>query len=175
MLLLASIAAVGAAVLAWQAIADPWVTLVITDTSDRLDPKFIGEITLRGQAALAGLIGQAIAAVLGVYGAVWFFFGFDRGSTMPWYVNPAIAIAAAIAGAIGVLVSGVLWFVWQDAAVRHAKAVQMTGAELRELLERQPIPLVEIHQQAGLLRFGGAMLFGLLAASTAWWSYRKRS
>ncbi|MGH2634837.1 MAG: hypothetical protein ACRDHU_01610, partial [Actinomycetota bacterium] len=175
MLLLASVAAVGAAVLAWQAIADPWVKLVITDTSERLDPQLVGEITLRGQSALVGVIGQAIAAVLGVYGAIWFFFGFDRGSTMPWFVNPAIAILSAIGGAIGAVLSGVLWFVWQDAAVQHAKAVRMSAWELRALLEHQPIPLVEIQQLSGLMRFGGAMVIGVLAACTAWWSYRKRS
>lgn len=174
-LLLASIAGVASAVLAWQAIGDPWVKLVITDTSERLDPRVVGEITLRGQTALVGVLGQGIAAVLGVYGAIWFFFGFDRGSNMSWYVNPAIAILASVAGAIGVVLSSVLWFVWKDAAVHHARSVRMSGRELAELLNLQPAPLVEIQRLSGMMRFGGAMLIGLLAACTAWWSYRKRS
>jgi hypothetical protein len=113
--------------------------------------------------------------VLGVYGAIWFFFGFDRGSTIPWFVSPAVAILASIAGAIGVVLSAMVWFVWKDAAIPHAQVVRMSTEELTELLNRQPNPLVEIQRLSGLMRFGGAMAIGLLAACTAWWSYRKRS
>jgi hypothetical protein len=173
-LLLASLAAVGAAVLAWRAIGDPWVKLVITDTSNSLDPELVGRITLRGHAALVGIIGQGLAAVIGVYGVIWFLYGFDRGSTMPGLVNPAIAMTASLFGALGVVLSAAVWFVWEDAAIEHARAVQMTAQELRGLLDLQPEPLVEIERLSGLMRFGGAMVIGLLASCTAWWAYRAR-
>jgi hypothetical protein len=173
-LLVSSLAAIGVAMLAWRAIGDPWVRLVITDTTDRLDPHLVGEITLRGQAALIGIIGQGFAAVLGVSGVMWFLYGFDRGSTMPWFVSPSISILTAIAGGVGVVVSAALWFVWKDAAIEHARAVQMTAQQLKALLDQQPEPLVEIERLSGLMRFGGAMVVGLLTSSTAWWAYRKR-
>jgi hypothetical protein len=122
-----------------------------------------------------GIIGQALAAVIGVFGVLWFLYAFDRGSTMPWYVNPSIAIVASVAGVIGVVLSALVWFVWQDAAVDRAHAVRMSAEELRALLDLQPKPLVEIHRLSGLLRFGGAMVVGLVASCTAWWAYRKRS
>ncbi len=174
-LLLAAVATIGAAVIAWRSIGDPWVNLLITDTSDRLDPKFVGDITLHGQAAMAGVIGQGLAALLGVFGLLWLVYGFDRGSTVPWFANPATAIIASIAGLIGTAVSAMVWFVWQDAAVKHARAVKMSVDELRTLLDLEPQPLVEIQRLSGLMRFGGAMLIGLLASSTAWWCYHKRS
>jgi hypothetical protein len=174
-LLVASVVAVAAAVMAWRAIGDPWVKLIITDTSDRLDPQLVGEITLRGQAALVGTIGQALAAVIGVYGVLWFLYAFDRGSTIPWFANPSVAIVVAVIGLIGVVLSAMVWFVWQDAAVGRAHAVRMSADELRALLDLQPKPLVEIQRLSGLLRFAGAMVVGLLSACTAWWVYRKRA
>lgn len=174
-LLLAALATIGAAVLAWRSIGDPWVRLVITDTSDRLDPQLVGDMVLRGHAAMVGVIGQGIGAVLGVSGILWFFYGFDRGSTPPWFTNPGIAILASIAGLIGTVMAAIIWFVWEDAAVQHARAVKMTVDELRALLDLQPEPLVEIERLSGLMRFGGAMVIGLLAGCAAWWSYHKRS
>ncbi len=173
-LLLASLAAVGAALLAWRAIGDPWVRLAITDTSDRLNPTLIGTIPLKGQAALVGMIGQGLAGVIGAYGVFWFLYSFDRGSTIPWFMNPAISIAAAAAGLVLVVMSAAVWFVWTDAAVEHARVVRMTAEELRALLDTQPEPLVEIERLSGLMRFGGAMVAGLFASSVAWWAYRKR-
>jgi hypothetical protein len=173
-LLVASLAAVAAAILAWRAIGDPWVRLAITDTSDRLNPNLVGQIPLKGQAALLGLIGQGLAAVIGAYGVLWFLYGFDRGSTIPWFVSPAVAITAAIGGLVLTGMSAAVWFVWKDAAVEHARAVRMTAQELKALLDTQPEPLVEIARLSGLMRFGGAMVAGLIASSTAWWAYRKR-
>jgi hypothetical protein len=174
-LLLASVVAIAAAVMAWRTIGDPWVKLVITDTSDRLDPQLVGEITLKGQAALVGIIGQAVAAVIGVYGVLWFLYAFDRGSTIPWFANPSVAIVTAVIGLIGVVLSAMVWFVWQDAAVARSHAVRMSAEELRALLDLQPKPLVEIQRLSGLMRFAGAMVVGLFAACTAWWAARKRA
>jgi hypothetical protein len=174
-LLLAAAATVGAAVLAWRSIGDPWVRLVITDTSDGLNPKLVGEIALHGQAALLGTIGRALAVLLGAFGLLWFVFGFDRGSTPPWFTNPGLAIIGSIVGLIGTVMAAEIWFVWQDAAVKHARAVRMTAAELRTLLELKPEPLVEVERLSGLVRFGGAMVIALLAGCGAWWSYHRRS
>lgn len=173
-LLPAAAATIGAAVIAWRSIGDPWVRLVITDTSDRLDPQLVGDIALRGHAAMVGIIGQGLAGLLAVFGVLWLFYGVDRGSTVPWFANPGIAILASIAGLIGTLMSAIIWFVWEDAAVEHARAVKMSVEELRALLDLQPEPLVEIERLSGLMRFGGAMVIGLFAGCAARWSYHKR-
>jgi hypothetical protein len=82
---------------------------------------------------------------------------------------------AALVGLLGAIMSAMVWFVWEDAAVEHARAVRLSSEELATILDHQPAPLVEIQRLAGLLRFGGAMVVVLLAASLAWWAYRKRS
>jgi hypothetical protein len=173
-LLLVALFAIGAAVIAWNSIGQPWVKLTITDTSDRMDPQLVGDITLRAQASMLGMIGRGLAVALGVYGLLWLVYGFDRGSTVPWFANPAGAILVTIAGLIGTVVSAMVWFVWEDVAVSRAKAVKMSVDELNELLHLQPEPLVQIERLTGLVRFGGAMVIGLLAACAAWWCARKR-
>jgi hypothetical protein len=174
-LLLAAVAAAAAGFLAWRAIADPWVKLVVTDTSDRLDPVLVGEITLKARAAVLGTIGQGLSAALVAFGLLWLVYGFDRGSTMPWFTNPVAAIGVGLAGLLATVVSAVVWFVWEDAAVARSRALRMGAEELRELLDRQPAPLVEIHRLSGQMRFGGLMVLALLAACAAWWAYRKRA
>jgi hypothetical protein len=174
-LLLVALIAIGAAVIAWNSIGQPWVKLTITDTSDRMDPQLIGDITLRGQAAMLGMIGKGLAVALGVYGLLWLVYGFDKGSTVPWFANPAGAILVTIAGLIGTAVSAMVWFVWEDAAVSRARAVKMSVDELNQLLHLQPEPLVQIERLTGLVRFGGAMVIGLLAACVAWWCSHKRA
>lgn len=174
-LLLAAIVAVGVAVLAWQAAATPWVTLTLSDTADRLNPELVGRLTLPGSAALVGTIGRVLAAALCVQGLLWLFYGWDRGSTMPWFTSPAIAIVVAIAAVAGVLLSSELWFVWEDAAIEKARSIGMSVVELREFLDRQPAPLVEIERLEGLFRFGALMGGGFLSACTAFWASRRRS
>jgi hypothetical protein len=174
-LLLVALIAIGAAVIAWQSIGQPWVKLTITDTSDRMDPQLVGDITLRGQAAMLGMIGRGLVIALGLYGLLWLVYGFDRGSTVPWFANPAGAILVTIAGLIGTAVAAMVWFVWEDAAVARARAVKMSIDELNELLHLQPEPLVQIERLTGLVRFGGAMVVGLLAACAAWWCSHKRA
>lgn len=173
-MLLAAVVAGAAAYWAWTALAEPWVRLAITDTSVRLDPELVGHVGLRGDAALIGAIGQGLAVVLGVYALAWLVYGFDRGSTMPWLVNPAISILVALGGVLATVLSGTVWFVWEDAAIEHARALKMTAEELRALLDLQPAPLVEIERLPGMMAFGGAMAVALLAACTAWWASRKR-
>jgi hypothetical protein len=173
-LILVALVTIGAAMIAWHAIGQPWVKLTITDTSDRMDPQLVGDITLRGQAAMLGTIGRGLAVALGVYGLLWLVYGFDRGSTVPWFANPSGAILVTVAGLIGTAVSAMVWFVWEDAAVARARAVKMSVDELNELLHLQPEPLVQIERLTGLVRFGGAMVIGLLAACAAWWCSHKR-
>jgi len=174
-LLLSAIATIVAAFLAWQAVAEPWVRLVITDTSDRLDPVLVGRMSVSGKAALVGTIGQALALGLGALGVMWFLFGFDRGWTMPWFANPVIGIGTAIAGIGAVVLSATVWFVWEDAAVGRARSVGLAPEKLQELLNLQPAPLVEISRMHGLVRYGTMMVFGLIVASTAWWASRRRA
>lgn len=172
-LLLASLVAAAAAYLAWKAIPQPWVELVITDTRD-LDPVLVGNIAIRGDLALVGTIGLALAGVLGTLGITWLFFGFDRGSNVPWFVNPVIAITASLVAIGGTILSSTVWFVWKDSAIERSRAVGLSPEKLKELLDLQPPPFVEIQRQAGLMRFGGMMLVGLLAACAAMWSLHKR-
>ena len=174
-LLLASLAAVGAALLAWRAIGDPWVRLAITDTSDRLNPTLIGTIPLKGQAALVGMIGQALAGVIGAYGVFWFLYSFDRGSTIPWFMNPAISIAAAAAGLVLVVLSAAVWFVWTDAAVEHARVVRDDGGGVCGCCSTPSrSPWSRSSASRGSCVSGAAMVAGLFASSVAWWAYRKR-
>jgi hypothetical protein len=174
-LLLSAIVAIVAAFLAWQAVAEPWVRLVITDTSDRLDPVLVGRMSVPAKDALVGNIGQALAAVLGVLGVMWFVFGFDRGWTMPWFANPVIGIGAAVAGLGAVVLSSTVWFVWEDAAVASSRSVGLAREKLQEILNLQPAPLVEISRLPGLVRFGTMMVIGLVVASAAWWASRRRA
>lgn len=174
-LLLAAVTCAAAGLVAWRAIADPWVTLVITDTSNRLDPVLVGEVTIRADASVIGAIGRGLGAALMAFGALWLVYGFDRRSTMPWFANPVSAIVVGITGVGATVLSAVVWFVWEEAAVGRSKALELSPSELRAILDHQPAPLVEIQRLSGQLRFGGIMLLGILAASAAWWSYRKRA
>ncbi|MGH2590886.1 MAG: hypothetical protein ACRDGW_08830 [Actinomycetota bacterium] len=174
-LLLSAIATVVAAFLAWQAVPEPWVRLVITDTSDRLDPVLVGRMSVPGKDALVGTIGQALALALGGLGVMWVLFGFDRGWTMPWFANPVIGIGTAVAGLGAVVLSSTVWFVWEDAAVAGARSAGIAPEKLQEILNLQPAPLVEISHLPGLVRFGTMMVVGLVVASTAWWASRRRT
>jgi hypothetical protein len=166
---------VAAAVIAWKATAVPWVTLTITDMTDPLLPVLVGHMTLDGTQALVGTIAQVLVGIVGVSAVLWFVYSFNRGSTMPWFANPAWAILATVAGGAGMVLSSELWFVWEDAAIRHARQLHLSALELRTLLDTQPGPIVEIEKLSGLLQFGAVMGAGFLAASMAWWAYRRRN
>lgn len=174
-LLLSAIAAMVAAFIAWHAVAEPWVRLAITDTSDRLDPVLVGRMSVPGKDALVGSICQALAIALGGLAVMWFVFGFDRGWTMPWFANPVIGIGAAVAGLGAVVLSSTVWFVWEDAAVASSRSVGLSSEKLQEILNLQPAPLVEISRLPGLERFGTMMVVGLVVASAAWWASRRRA
>lgn len=174
LLLLAALGAIVAAAVAWQAVAEPWVGLRITDTSDRADPVFIGDMVIRGRGAIVGTIGHVLAGVIGALGVMWFLFGLDRGWTMPWFASPGTGIVAAVGGLGMTVLSSTVWFVWESAAVERARAVGKTPEKLQELLDQQPAPLVEIVRQPGLVRFGVMMTVGLVAACIGVAAARKR-
>lgn len=174
-LLLMALVSAGAGFVAWRSVADPWARLIVTDTSDRLDPVLVGDVVLRAELSVLGTIARGLAAALVAFAVLWFVYGVDRGSTMPWFTNPAAAMLVSLAGIGATVLSALVWFVWEDAAVGRSRALGMSADELRELLDQQPPPLVQIERLSGLLRFGGVMLLALLAAATAWWAYRKRN
>lgn len=173
-LLLAALAAVAAAFFAWRSLPSAWVELTITDTSVALDPQLVGRMKLTGDAAMIGTIALGLAAVLGALGVIWLAYGFRRGATIPMVVSPAFAILASVGGIVLTILSMILWFVWKDAAVAQATSIDLSVQALRDLLDLQPAPLVEITRLDGLTNFGLAMVAGLLASSMAWWAYRKR-
>lgn len=173
-LLLAALAAVAAAFFAWRSLPTAWVELTITDTSVALDPQLVGRMKLTGDAAMIGTIALGLAAVIGALGIIWLAYGLRRGATIPMVVSPAFAIVASVGGIILTILSMILWFVWKDAAVQQATSVDLSVQALRDLLDLQPAPLVEITRLDGLTNFGLAMVAGLLASSMAWWAYRKR-
>jgi hypothetical protein len=174
LMLLAGAAAVAVAAIAWQAVAEPWVELQITDTSVRDDPVFVGDMIIRGKGAIIGTIAYALAGVIGALGVMWFLFGFDKGWAMPWLAGPAAGVIAAVAGLAAAVLSTMLWFVWEEAAVQRSRAVGMTPEKLEELLNTQPAPLVEIVRQPGLVRFGLMMGLALVAACVAMAAANKR-
>jgi hypothetical protein len=85
-----------------------------------------------------------------------------------------VGLVAAVFGLAATVLSTVLWFVWEDAAVERARAVGKTPEKLQELLNHQPAPLVEIIRQPGLVRFGVMMGLGLIAACVAMAAANKR-
>ena len=129
----------------------------------------------RGSAAFVGTAGTVLAVLLASAGLLWFFYGFQRGWSMPGILNPALAILVTIAG-LGVAgLSSMVWFVWQDAMIARAEAVGLTPREMTQLLDQQPIPIVVIERLPGLISFAGMMVLGLFASCLGWWAYRRRS
>jgi hypothetical protein len=72
------------------------------------------------------------------------------------------------------VLAAMVWFVWEDAMVMRAKAADMSVQAMKELLNLQPAPLVQIQRLSGLLTFGGTMLLGLVASCLGWYAYRRR-
>lgn len=174
-MLLSGLIAVGAGALAYLAVREQWVHLTVTQEQTDVLEGVVVQLTLRGQAALIGTIGTALAVALTAFGVVWCFYGLQRGWTMPGISNPALALLVASAGIGATVFSAVVWYVWEDAMVLHAKATDLSIGAMRELLDRQPNPFVQIERLSGLMRFGGMMVLGFCAACLAWWAYRKRS
>src|SRR4029453_3329387 len=87
-----------------------------TDTIDAV----VVEVTVRGHAAFVGTVGTVLAVMLAASGLMWFFYGFQRGWSMPGILNPALSILVTVAGLGGALLSSLVWFVWRDAVIARA-------------------------------------------------------
>ena len=174
-MLWAGMAAAAAGILAFLAVKEPWAHLTITQTATELQDALVVDVTVRGSAAFVGTAGTVLAVLLASAGLLWFFYGFQRGWSMPGILNPALAILVTIAG-LGVAgLSSMVWFVWQDAMIARAEAVGLTPREMTQLLDQQPIPIVVIERLPGLISFAGMMVLGLFASCLGWWAYRRRS
>lgn len=173
-MLLAGLAALAAGVLAYLAVKEPWVHLTVTRLATDTEPALVATLSLRAKAAFVGTAGTGLGVMLAALGLVWFFYGFQRGWTMPGVVNPALGLLVTTAGLIATVLSAMVWFVWEDAMIMRAKAADLSTEAMRELLDQQPAPLVQIERLSGLLTFGGMMLVGLLASCLGWYAYRRR-
>jgi hypothetical protein len=173
-MLLAGLAAATAGVLAYLAIKEPWVHLTITQEATDTTPALVATLSLRGRAAFVGTAGMAIAVALALMGLIWFLYGFQRGWAMPGIVNPAIGLLVTTAGLLATALAAMVWFVWQDAMIEHAKGAHLSTVAMKNLVEAQPAPLVQIQRLSGLMTFAGMMVFGLLASCLGWYAYRRR-
>jgi len=174
-MLWAGMAATVAGILAFLAVKEPWAHLTITQPATDTVDALVVEVTVRGHAAFVGTAGTVLALMLAASGLLWFFYGFQRGWSMPGILNPALAILVTVAGLGVALLSSMVWFVWQDAMIARAENVGLTTREMTQLLDQQPIPIVVIERLPGLIRFGGMMALGLFASCLGWWAYRRRS
>lgn len=174
-LLLAGAVLLAAGVLAYLSIRHPWVKVRVTGIDeDNVETGVVVRLALEGGEGLAGKIGMVIAVAMAIWGAVWCWYGFDRGAGIPAFAAPGFAILATLGG-IGVAVlCSTVWFVWTDAAISQAGDAHMTASALRQLLDTHPLPLVQLKRLPGLLEFGGLMIAGQLASYLAFWSSRRR-
>ena len=174
-MLWAGMAATVAGFLAFLAVKEPWAHLTITQPATDTVDALVVEVTVRGHAAFVGTAGTVLALMLAASGLLWFFYGFQRGWSIPGILNPALSILVTVAGLGVALLSSMVWFVWQDAMIARAENVGLTTREMTQLLDQQPIPIVVIERLPGLISFGGMMAFGLFASCLGWWAYRRRS
>jgi hypothetical protein len=173
-MLLAGLGALVGSVLALLAVREPWVHLTITRPATDTDPAFVTDLTLRAKAAFVGSAGMALAGALAVLGFVWFVYGFQRGWAMPGAFNPAFGLLVTTAGLLAAFLASTVWLVWEQAMIARARAARLSTEAMRELLDLQPAPLVQIERLSGLLTFGGMMAVGLLASALGWYAYRRR-
>jgi len=166
-MLWAGMAAAAAGILAFLAVKEPWAHLTITQAATALEDAVVVDVTLRGHAAFIGSVATVLAVVLAASGIPWFFYGLQRGWSMPSILNPALLILVTLAGLVIALLSSQVWFVWQDAMIARAEAVGLTTREMTQLLEQQPIPIVVIERLPGLISFGGMMALPVPSTRTA--------
>ena len=167
-------AAAAAGILAFLAMKEPWAHLTITAAATDTTEALVADVTVNASSAFVGKAGAVMAIVLAVYGVLWFFYGLQRGWSIPGLLSPAIAILVTVAGLGMTLFASMVWFVWQDSMVLRAKSAGLTATDMRAILEHQPVPIVEIERLPGMVSFGGMMALGLFAACLAWWAYRRR-
>ena len=173
-LLVGGLLGLAAAVVTYTSLPLAWVTASITTVDDRLRTHVLAELTFRGSDAFAGKIGLGIAVALAVLGLVWFWYGLDRGATLPRLASPWYAALAAAVGSIVVAFAQFGFFFWDDAFVAHAREAGMTRKAMRTLLDAHPAPIVEVQQLSGVVRFGAGTALALVAGLVALWSQRRR-
>lgn len=142
----------------------------MSDAQDAL----LTDVVLRGETAFVGAAGTVLAITLGVFGVLWFFYGFEQGWSLPAILNPALCIIITVAGLGMTLLSALVWYVWEDAMVLRANTAGLTASEMKRLLDAQPAPLVQIERLSGLMSFAVMMMLGLFAACLGWWAYQRR-
>jgi hypothetical protein len=174
-MLWAGIAAAGAGILAFLALKEPWAHLTITAAATDTTEAVVTDVTVRASSAFVGKAGSVIAIVIAAYGVLWFFYGFQRGWSIPGILSPAIAILVTLAGLGMTLLASMVWFVWEDSMVLRATSAGLTASEMRTLLDHQPVPIVAIERLPGMVSFGGMMALALFASCLAWWAYRRRA
>ena len=91
-MLWAGMAATVAGVLAFFAVKEPWAHLTITQPATDTAEALVVEVTVRGHAAFVGTVGTVLAVMLAASGLLWFFYGFQRGWSMPGILNPVLSI-----------------------------------------------------------------------------------
>jgi hypothetical protein len=165
---------IGAAVLAYTATTAPWVRAQITP-DERLDVNVAGRLLLRGTDGSAATAVFVVSGLLAVLGAMWFWYGLDRGVHLPLFAHPALGVVASVVGAGVALMARLGYLFWQDAFIAHARLVGGTKDAMRQLLSLHPPPSIAMQELSGLFRFGGAMLLALGASLVAWWSQRSRA
>ena len=174
LMLLAGMVAIGAGVFAYLAVKEPWVRLTISRSAENADLEFVASLSMRAKTALIGTGATGLAIAVAVLGLAWFFYGLQRGWTMPGPVNPAFGMVVAIVGLLATVLSSTVWFVWEDALVLRAKVAGLSTQAMKDLLDQQPPPLVQIQRLSGLMMFGGMMVLGFLASCLGWYAYRRR-
>ena len=174
-LLAAGVVLLATGIFAYLSIRHPWVKVRITGIDeDGVETGAFARLALEGGQGLAGKIGLVISVAMAIWGAVWCWYGFDRGAGIPALARPGFVILVTIAGFGIAILCSTVWFVWSDAAVAHAGDTGMTAAALRLLIDTHPLPLVQLKRLPGLLGFGGSMILGQLASYLAFWSSRRR-
>ena len=64
----------------------------MTQGATELQDALVVDVTVRGQAAFVGTAASVFAVVLAASGVLWFFYGFQRGWSMPGVFNPAMVV-----------------------------------------------------------------------------------
>ena len=174
-LLLMAVAVGYAAYASWSLFALRWVEITLSRADTEGNVTAVGAAAFRASESMAGTLGQAMVVVLAASALLWFFFGLQRGWSMPWFTSPAIAIVASVLAITGSVVSSVLWFVWRDSMVENATRFGIDRETLTGILEDvDRSPVVAMHRLGGPGRFGVMMAVALAASCVAWWCYRKR-
>ena len=159
-----------AGIVAYLSVRHPWVGIRITHVDENFQTDLAARLRLRGSDGLAGRCGYVLAGAMAAWGGIWFWYAFDRGAGIPRIAAPGAAVLTTLAGVGLAVLCAMVWFVWTDAAIQHARAAGMTAATMQQLLNEEPLPLVDIRRLGGLFEFGGMMVLGQLASYLAFWA-----